>query len=313
MQPSNCPRRVLSRWMANEPHAETKPTEDEMAGFDPTVFKQTTHAQWNAVADKWNAWGPLLDRWLGPVTEVLLDMAAVGTGSRILHVAGGSGQEALQSARRVGPTGYVLTTDISEALTALARRNLEDAGFAHADARVMDGEQLEPSDAPFDSVLSRVGLIYFPDQIGAVRRQASVLRPGGYVGAIVYAAAEECRFFSDPVAIIRRHAALPPPAAGQPGPFSLGAPGRIEDVFAQAGLVDVEVRKVNAPVVLPRAKDCLRFEQDSFGALHQMLGGLDDTRKSAAWKEVGERLQAFETSTGFEGPCSMIAAVGRRA
>jgi hypothetical protein len=197
-------------------------------------------------------------------------------------------------------------------LTALADANLKSAGVRNAVARVTDGEDLAIIGEPFDAVLSRVGLIYFPDQLGAVKRQAAALRRGGHVGAIVYATAEECRFFSDPVGVIRRHAALPPPAPGQPGPFSLGAPGRIEELFKAAGLVDVQVRKINAPVVLPSAAECLRFEQESFGALHQMLGKLDDAARAKAWTEVGEKLSAFESSGRFEGPCAMIAAVGRR-
>ncbi len=283
-----------------------------MTSFDATAFKKTTHGQWNAVADRWNAWGPLLDSWLGPVSETLLDMANVRPGSRVLHIAGGSGQEALQSARRVGPAGYVLTTDISEALTALADANFLAAGLRNATARVMDGEEIALAGEPFDAALSRVGLIYFPDQVGAVKRQVAALRPGGYVGAIVYATPEACRFFSDPVTVIRRHAALPPPAAGQPGPFSLGAPGRLEALFEAAGLVDVQARKVNAPVILPSAAECLRFEQELFGALHQMLGKLDEKAKAQAWAEVGEKLAAFEANGRFEGPCIMIAAVGRR-
>jgi SAM-dependent methyltransferase len=283
-----------------------------MTIFDATAFKKTTHTQWNAVATRWNAWGPLLDSWLGPASEILLDMAHVTSGGRVLHVAGGSGQEALQSARRVGPSGYVETTDISEALTLLATANFEAAGVRNAVARVADGEELTVTGHPFDAVLSRVGLIYFPDQLGAVKRQAAALRLGGYVGAIVYATAEECRFFSDPVGVIRRHAGLPPPAPGQPGPFSLGGPGRIEELFDAAGLTDVQVCKVNAPVVLPSALECLRFEQESFGALHQMLGQLDVAAKARAWDEVGEKLSAFEAGGQFEGPCKMIVAVGRR-
>jgi SAM-dependent methyltransferase len=283
-----------------------------MTGFDAIAYKKTTHGQWNAVADRWNAWGPLLDSWLGPVSETLFDMAKVAAGSRVLHVAGGSGQEALQSARRVGPAGYVLTTDLSEPLTALAAANLEAAGYKNAQARVMDGEQLSLSGEPFDAVLSRVGLIYFPDQLGAVEHQVAALRPGGYVGAIVYATAEECRFFSDPVGVIRRHAALPPPAPAQPGPFSLGSPGRIEELFEAAGLEEVQARKIDASVILPSAEECLRFEQESFGALHQMLGKLDESAKARAWAEVGEKLSAFETNGRFEGPCVMIAAVGRK-
>lgn len=283
-----------------------------MTGFDAIAFKKTTHAQWNAVADRWNAWGPLLDSWLGPVTETLLDMAKVTAGSRVLHVAGGSGQEALQSARRVGPAGYVLTTDLSEALTALATANFEAAGYRNVQARVMDGELLSHSGEPFDAVLSRVGLIYFPNQLGAVENQVAALRPGGHVGAIVYASAEECRFFSDPVGVIRRHAALPPPAPGQPGPFSLGVPGKIEALFEAAGLKDVQARKIDAPVILPSPAECLRFEQESFGALHQMLAKLDETAKARAWAEVGEKLSAFEANGRFVGPCVMIAAVGRK-
>jgi hypothetical protein len=201
---------------------------------------------------------------------------------------------------------------LSEALTALARSNFAAAGLPNAHARVMDGEDFELGEAPFDAVISRVGLIYFPDQLGAIKRQAAALRAGGYLGAIVYATPEECRFFSDPVGVIRRRAALPPPAPGQPGPFSLGAPGRIEELFAAAGLTDIQVRKVDAPVILESAAECLRFEQESFGALHQMLGKLDDAAKAAAWAEVGEKLAAFEDNGEFRGPCIMIAAVGRR-
>ena len=60
-----------------------------MTGFDAIAYKKTTLGQWNAVADRWNAWGSLLDSWLGPVSETLLDMAQIGPGSRVLHVAGG--------------------------------------------------------------------------------------------------------------------------------------------------------------------------------------------------------------------------------
>ena len=43
-----------------------------------------------------------------------------------------------------------------------------------------------------------------------------------------------------------------------------------------------------------------------------MLGKLDDAAKAAAWKEVGEKLAAFESNGKFVGPCVMIAAVGQR-
>ena len=192
--------------------------------FDATTFKVSTKAQWNAVADRWNAWGPLLDTWLGPATEMLLDMCEVTEGSEVMHVAGGSGQDAMQSARRVGPTGRVVSTDFSEELTRIAAENFEAEGLAHISAMTMDGEAIEVKGDPFDVVLSRVGLIFFPDQLGSVRSQMAALKPGGRVGALVYATPQECRFFSDPVAIIRRHAgtqACPRQRRGCPGHSAL--------------------------------------------------------------------------------------------
>ncbi len=289
-----------------------------MSDFDPVAFKETTRRQWDAVAERWDAWGPFIERWLGPATERMFDLAEIGAGQRVLIVAGGSGREALTAARRVGPEGAVLTTDFSAALTEIARAHAVEAGLPQIEARALDGEALDLDGAGFDAALSRVGLIFFPDQLEGLRRQIAALRPGGRVGAVVYASAEECRFFSDPVKIIRAHADLPPPAPGQPGPFSLGAPGRIEALFEQAGLVEVRAEKIPSPVRMASAAECLRFEQESFGALHQMLGALDAAAKQAAWDAVGRALAAFETRAGaadglaFEGPCVMIAAVGRK-
>ncbi|SEW04951.1 ubiE/COQ5 methyltransferase family protein [Aliiroseovarius sediminilitoris] len=283
-----------------------------MKDFDAEAYKLSTQVQWDTVAEHWNAWGSLLDRWLGPSTEALLDMCDVQTGSRVLHVAGGSGQDAMQSARRVGNTGHVLSTDFSEELTRLANIQFADAGVSQAHAVTMDGENISVDGPLFDAVISRVGLIFFPDQERSMNSQIDALKSGGTVGALVYATPQECRFFSDPVGIIRKHANLPPPEPGMPGPFSLGAPGVIESLFERTGLTDIQIQKIDAPVTLPSAKDCLRFEQESFGALHQMLGGLDDVAKQKAWEAVEKALEAFETDQGFAGPCTMIAASGRK-
>ncbi len=49
----------------------------------------------------------------------------------------------------------------------------------------------------------------------------------------------------------------------------------------------------------------MRFERESFGALHQMLGGLDEAKRDEVWSEIESALQQFETPDGFEGPCEL--------
>ena len=121
------------------------------------------------------------------------------------------------------------------------------------------------------------------------------------MAAIVYATPERNGFFSRPVGIIRERAALPPPLPGQPGPFSLGADGVLAAVFEQAGLRDIDVANVDAPLHMPSAAECVRFQKESFGALHQMMSGLNDAEKEDVWREVGEALVEYETADGFCG------------
>lgn len=281
-----------------------------MTSFDPVKYKETTREQWESAAKAWNDWGPFLRSWLGPATEIMLDMARIGPGVRVLDVAAGAGDQTLQVADRIGPTGFVCATDISPNILVFAAQNAANAGHENIKTRVMDGENLDVPEAAFDAVISRVGLIYFPDQQKALAGMKRALKPGGRVAAIVYSTAENNKFFSIPVSIIRQRVNLPPPLPGQPGPFSLGNPGILEQEFRKAGLRDVESRTVSAPVRMSSAAECVRFEKESFGALHQMLAGLDEAGREEAWQEIEQKLGAFEAPSGFEGPCELVVAVG---
>ena len=283
-----------------------------MTTFDAVQYKETTREQWQQAAEAWHRWGPTLKGWLGPATDVMLDLARIGPGSRVLDVAAGAGEPAITIAERVGPSGYVLATDISSRILEFAARSARERGLSNLETRVMDGENLELPDESFDVVTSRVGLIYFPDQQRALSEMRRVLKPGGRVAAIVYTTPENNRFFSIPISIIRRRAQLPPPLPGQPGPFSLGGPGVLEEAYRRAGFRDVEAPVVPSPLRMPSAEECVRFERESFGALHQMLAGLPEEERQVAWDEIERELRQFEGPDGFEGPCELIVAVGVR-
>jgi SAM-dependent methyltransferase len=280
--------------------------------FDPVKYKKTTHDQWQAAAEAWYRWSPTLNSWLGNATNSMLEMAGIKTGSRVLDIAAGAGEQSITAANKVGPSGYVLATDISANILEHAKQMAQQAGLHNIETKVMDGEILVIEDETFDAVISRVGLIYFPDQQKALKEMLRVLKPGGKVAAIVYSTAEKNKFFSVPVSIIRNRAKLPAPLPGQPGPFSLGAAGIIDQVFAQAGFINVRSELVDSPLLLSSAKECVRFEKESFGALHQMMSSLPDSEKASVWDEIETELQHFETANGFSGPCEMVVAVGEK-
>jgi ubiquinone/menaquinone biosynthesis C-methylase UbiE len=284
---------------------------DPVQQFDPVKYKETTREQWQTAAEPWHRWGPTLEEWLGQATEVMLDMAEVGPGARVLDVAAGAGGQTIAAAKRVGSTGYVLATDISANILEFASGAAEEEGLSNVETRVIDGEELEElGEGTFDAVISRVGLIYFPDQQRALTGILRALKSGGKIAAVVYSTPENNKFFSIPVSIIRRRAQLPPPLPGQPGPFSLGGDGVLEGAYRQAGFREVRTQVVPSPLRLPSAAECVRFERESFGALHQMLSGLPESERGAVWEEIEEELGQFEGADGFEGPCEMIVGAG---
>ena len=89
--------------------------------FDAAKYKETTREQWQAAASAWNDWGPLLRAWLGPATEIMLDMANVGPGTACSTWLPARATRRSQAAERVGPGGHVLATDISSNILAFAR------------------------------------------------------------------------------------------------------------------------------------------------------------------------------------------------
>ncbi len=284
------------------------------SGFDPIAFKEMTRQQWQEAAVAWHRWEPTLRAWLEPVTTLMLDLACIGPGARVLDVAAGAGEPALSAARRVGPTGCVLATDIAANMLAFAAQEAPARGVSAAafQARVMDGENLELADASFDAALSRLGLIYFPDRVRGLAEMGRVLRPGGRAVIAGFTTPAHNRFFSIPLGIIRRRAHLPPPAPDQPGPFSLGDPAVMVDTYHKAGFRAVETRVIGTPLRLPSATVCTQLERESFGALHQLMKGLPAENQAVAWEEIAQELRMFEGEGGFEAPTELCVGVGIR-
>ncbi len=280
--------------------------------FDAVAYKETTRQQWQNAAAAWHRWTPTLQAWLGPVTNAMLDMADLDPGDRVLDLAAGAGEPSLSAAERVGQSGHVLATDISSNILEFAQQTARELGLTNFETRVMDGENPDLPDESCDAVLSRLGVIYFPDRKGALRAVHRVLKTGGRVVLAGFSTPDQNRFFSIPISIIRRRARLAPPAPGLPGPFSLGAPGVMEEMLRGAGFTEVTSQAVQTPLRFTSAAECVRFERESFGALQQMLATLPSVDQEATWDEIERELSAFEGVAGFEASAELIVGAGTK-
>lgn len=277
--------------------------------FDAQKYKNAQREQWNKDGAAWCRWTPTLERWYGEATRQMLDRARIQPGQRVLDIAAGAGEPTMSAAERVGPDGYVLATDISEGILAMASQLARERGLKQVATRAMDGEHLDVPDASFDAVLCRFGLMYMPNPAQALRAWRRVLRDGGHVAVAVFSTPDRNSWGAIPAAIIRRRAQLPPPVAGQPGPFSLGGPGVLASLFEQAGFDAADIRAVPVPHWAASAEAFVEVAREAFGGFNAMMADLPPDARASVWDEVQDSLRAFESPGGFDAPGECLVAV----
>lgn len=280
---------------------------------DADTFKRSTLSQWEKAAPGWNDHTPQIHAWLRSATDAMLGMAGIRSGSRVLDVAAGAGDQTLDIAERVGPEGYVLATDLSPAILEYAKANAMRAGYRNVDTQVADGERLDVEEAGFDAAVCRLGLMLFPDPLESLRRMYRSLKPGGGACTMVFSTPDVNPCVAILMSTALEHAGLAARDPYQPGSlFSLGKPGLIDELFRRAGFRDVATTKVKAPFRVPQTSGYLGFIQASASPIQQILSKLDAAGRRAAWTAMEERLAAFQTPRGFEGPNELLLTAARR-
>lgn len=283
------------------------------AAFDAEAFKRATLSQWEKAAPGWDRHTPQIRAWLRTATDAMLAMAGVGLGQRVLDVAAGAGDQTLDIAQRVGSRGFVLATDLSPAILAYAKAKAASAGHTNVEIRTADAERLDLEAASFDAAVSRLGLMFCPTPLEALKRIHRALKPGRRLCTMVFSTPEANPCVAILMAAAREFTGAPARDPFHPGSlFSLGKPGLIDELFRQAGFSDVATTKAAAPFRLPSAGAYLEFVRTSASPIQQMLASVDAARQAAAWQAMELRLQKFATPEGWDGPNEVMLTAGRR-
>lgn len=111
------------------------------------------------------------------------DLAGAGPGSRVLDVATGTGDLAIELSRRVGPDGEVLGVDFAEGMLGRARAKVAAGAGGSPPPRFewADALDLPYADASFDAATVGFGARNFSDLGAGLAEMARVVRPGGRV------------------------------------------------------------------------------------------------------------------------------------
>ena len=157
--------------MANTDFGYQTVNETEKASRVRSVF--------DSVASKYDVMNDVMSGGLHRAWKAYTVMVAnVGESSKVLDIAGGTGDLALAFAKKVGKTGQVVHTDINEAMLRVGRDRLVNAGV-HLPTMVCDAEKLPYADGTFDVVTVAFGLRNMTHKDKALAEMCRVLKPRG--------------------------------------------------------------------------------------------------------------------------------------
>jgi ubiquinone/menaquinone biosynthesis C-methylase UbiE len=249
---------------------------------------------------------------LRPITERMLDLAGIGSGHRVLDVAAGTGEQTLMAARRVGPHGIVLATDIADRMLAYLDEATRKEGLTNVQTRLMDARLLELEPESFDAAICRLALMLIPERDKALAGIQRALKPGTRFAAIVLSTAEKLPHISEPLAIARRHAGLLPAPFEDPGMFALGDPAVLRSAFERAGFREVDVEIVASARRYPSLAAAMEDRRNSLPEMRPFLEQISDAKREAVWKEIEMVMRQFERSDGVIVPTERLVAVGTK-
>jgi ubiquinone/menaquinone biosynthesis C-methylase UbiE len=241
-------------------------------------------------------------------TERMLEAAELGPGNHVLDVAAGTGDQSILAARRVGPNGSVLATDISAEMLGIAAQVAQQEGLTNITTRVMDAEHLDLEDNAFDAVICRLALMLIPNVQQALREIRRVLKPGGKLAALVWSTPEHNPLFSLPLAIVSTYAR----GASSPGadPFALSDPSVFERELTEAGFNEVITRSL--PFESHYASLDAFLQSTASRLTAGVMGQLSKPEQQQLLGEVREALSQFEGSYGLVAPAELLLGVGSK-
>jgi ubiquinone/menaquinone biosynthesis C-methylase UbiE len=179
----------------------------------------------------------------GDATRALVVEAQITEGLTVLDVATGTGEPAISVATAMNGTGRVVASDISEGPLKIARQRAEQRGLTNIEFAQADAQALPFADATFDRITSRLGVMFFPDTLKALREFHRVLKPGGRVSLLTWGPIDQPYFTTTAGTIMRilPGSTVPPSAASM---FKFADPKLLHDLYAAAGFTNIDAKIV---------------------------------------------------------------------
>ena len=258
----------------------------------------------------WDKAAPDYERFwaaqLEPAQNLLLTLADIRGGERVLDVACGTGLVSMRAASATGPGGQVVGVDISEGMVERAREEAAGRGIPHVTFQRMDAEALDVPDARFDVAICALGLMYVPDPLRALQEVHRVIAPGGRAVAAVWGARKQCGWAEIfPIVDSRVKSDVCPMF------FQLGTGDTLARTFLEAGFTNTRTERI-ATVLSYESEEQAIGAAFAGGPVAMAYSRFDEPTRQEAHAEYVASIAAFRRGTGYDVPGEFVVVRGER-
>ena len=269
--------------------------------------------EWRESASYWQKHAGTIRTMFAPVTQALIEDAGIVEGDAVLDVAGGAGEPSLTIAETVGPAGSVTYTDVVADMVTAAQGEAQRRGLTNVAFRQAPADSLPFENNSFDAVVSRLGAMFFPDPLAALREMLRVTKREGAMSLAVWAKSELnpfCYLITNVVASHFEAAAAADPNA--PGAFRFAEPGTLARILRGAGATDVKERELKFHMAAPISpKEFWEMRSETSGTLREKLATLSPRQAKLVAGEVQEAVREFFPNNQMNFRAHMIIVSGR--
>lgn len=274
---------------------------------------QEVISRWSETAPYWEKHRAVIREMFAPISQALIEAAAIARGSAVLDVATGPGEPALAIGEFVGNEGKVLGIDPVPEMVEAARREANRRGLHNASFAVAQADALPADTGSFDAVVSRFGVMFFPAPVDAIREMLRVLKPKGRIALAVWYFAGRNPFHYTLSRVVERYVDSPPPAPDAPDAFRYAEPGKLRAILSEAGAAAASERvfqfSIRASVSLEEFWT-LRTEMSE--RLRSKLAKIPKDQMPGVKREMIDGMREYSDNTGITMPAEVLIVTGAK-
>jgi ubiquinone/menaquinone biosynthesis C-methylase UbiE len=269
--------------------------------------------RWQESSFYWKKNRDVIEQMFGPISKALIESAALNSDDRVLDLAGGIGEPSLTIAQNYGNHLSITFTDvvfemILAAQTEASKRNIYNIQFCQC-----SGDHLPFADGSFNAVVSRLGIMFFPDTKRALTEITRVLRPNGRASFAVWHRREFTPMHEIVSTVLEKFIPSEPVPFDAPDPFRFSQEGRLKDLLKDAGFSSTSEKVLDFEIKLPlNFPEFWQVRSEMSDTLRDKLNQLNPTQKEKLYKRLESKFRPYFATGTFESSARIIVVSGTK-